>query len=242
MNHGEKVKFIIKCTTCGVDVPAKRKTRRFCSPACVQHRHTWKYTNPEIGNPGHELLATKGCKPRKGEVKNCSLCDKEIYVLPTFLRQHKKHYCCKQHMYDHKKANTKPLVCLTCKVCPNQFCVQESNLKWRPRSTCSKECNKTWRRKQAEDRRKTYTQHQIDRLARYSIETELWRKAVFARDDYTCQMCGVRGTYLEADHIKPWAYFKELRHEITNGRTLCKPCHNTTKISAKKMKEIYGSK
>jgi len=87
-----------------------------------------------------------------------------------------------------------------------------------------------------------YTKHQLDRLARYSPEAERWRKAVFKRDDFTCQVCGLRGAYLEADHILPWAYFSDLRFELTNGRTLCRPCHDKTKISAKKMKEIYGNK
>lgn len=63
------------------------------------------------------------------------------------------------------------------------------------------------------------------RVARNSIEYKNWRKAVFERDDYTCQICRIRGTYLEADHIKPFAKFIELRYELSNGRTLCKPCH-----------------
>jgi len=86
-----------------------------------------------------------------------------------------------------------------------------------------------------------YTKHQIDRLQRYSPEAKKWREDVFRRDDYTCQMCQVRGTYLEADHIKPWAYFEELRFDPSNGRTLCRPCHDTTKTSAKAMREKYGA-
>lgn len=55
-----------------------------------------------------------------------------------------------------------------------------------------------------------------------------WRKAVFKRDDYKCQMCPKRGGYLQADHIKPWAYFPELRYDVNNGRTLCLSCHRKT--------------
>ncbi len=32
-------------------------------------------------------------------------------------------------------------------------------------------------------------------------------KEVFARDDYTCQVCGKRGTHLEAHHLKSFAEF-----------------------------------
>lgn len=57
------------------------------------------------------------------------------------------------------------------------------------------------------------------------IEYRLWRKAVFQRDDYTCQMCLARGVKIHADHIKPWATHPELRYAIDNGRTVCVSCH-----------------
>jgi hypothetical protein len=63
---------------------------------------------------------------------------------------------------------------------------------------------------------------------RNSTEYKRWRKSVFERDNYTCQFCGVRGVIIQADHIKPFAYFPELRFELSNGRTLCVPCHKTT--------------
>lgn len=66
-------------------------------------------------------------------------------------------------------------------------------------------------------------------VAMQSFDYKTWRRAVFERDDYTCQHCGQRGNgTLEADHIKPWALFKELRYDVNNGRTLCKSCHRKT--------------
>jgi len=75
----------------------------------------------------------------------------------------------------------------------------------------------------------TSKNHQI----RNSLEYVEWRRAVFKRDDYTCQHCGVRSAKgikvtLHADHIKPFAYYPELRFDLSNGRTLCKPCHKET--------------
>lgn len=52
-----------------------------------------------------------------------------------------------------------------------------------------------------------------------------WRTAVFTRDDYTCKNCFKKGVYLEADHIKPFAFYPELRFVVDNGRTLCVQCH-----------------
>ena len=67
-----------------------------------------------------------------------------------------------------------------------------------------------------------------DKLLRNSAEYGRWREKVFERDDYTCQICNKRGVYLNADHIKPWAYFPKLRFDVNNGRTLCVPCHKET--------------
>jgi hypothetical protein len=59
-------------------------------------------------------------------------------------------------------------------------------------------------------------------------EYKQWRSDVFERDNWTCQTCGIRGTNLEAHHIKSWAKFPELRYELSNGVTLCKECHKLT--------------
>ena len=68
---------------------------------------------------------------------------------------------------------------------------------------------------------------------RNSARTKDWRKAVFERDNYTCLDCGARNgngykVILNADHIKPWAYYPELRYDVSNGRTLCLGCHTKT--------------
>jgi hypothetical protein len=60
---------------------------------------------------------------------------------------------------------------------------------------------------------------------RESIEYRLWREAVFARDNWTCQECKVKGGILHAHHIKPWVKYPELRFAIDNGQTLHKDCH-----------------
>lgn len=67
-----------------------------------------------------------------------------------------------------------------------------------------------------------------NRLRKFKSEYKEWRKQVFERDNYTCVFCGARGVELNADHIKPWAKYPQLRYTLSNGRTLCVPCHKTT--------------
>jgi len=78
----------------------------------------------------------------------------------------------------------------------------------------------------------------------FSIRTDVkylyWRKEVFERDDYTCQICGKRGNgYLVVHHKKPFSLIlkenniKTLKEalkckefwNLDNGITLCKACH-----------------
>ncbi len=60
---------------------------------------------------------------------------------------------------------------------------------------------------------------------RRCAEYKAWRKAVFVRDDYTCQICRRRGVKLNAHHIEPYAHCYELRYVLSNGLTLCEACH-----------------
>jgi endogenous inhibitor of DNA gyrase (YacG/DUF329 family) len=68
----------------------------------------------------------------------------------------------------------------------------------------------------------------INSRIRKTREYVLWRKSVFERDNFTCIFCGQRGGKLNADHIKPFSLFPELRFAIDNGRTLCIDCHRKT--------------
>lgn len=68
----------------------------------------------------------------------------------------------------------------------------------------------------------------LRKILYFSDTYKKWREAVFKRDNYTCVICGVLGKELNADHIKPWSKYKDLRFSIDNGRTLCIPCHRET--------------
>lgn len=63
------------------------------------------------------------------------------------------------------------------------------------------------------------------RMGRKSADYAEWRKSVFARDNYTCRLCGQIGGKLNAHHIKPYAKYESLRLDVENGITLCEKCH-----------------
>lgn len=69
---------------------------------------------------------------------------------------------------------------------------------------------------------------------RASEEMRHWVKAVLKRDNYTCQECGIGRVKLCAHHLKSFSAYPELRTELSNGQTLCEPCHRKT--------HNYGSK
>lgn len=77
---------------------------------------------------------------------------------------------------------------------------------------------------------------QEDRIkSRKTKKDTKWRKSVYTKDNYTCQVCGAKNCKLNAHHLDGWAENPELRYDVTNGVTLCINCHN-------KFHSIYGKK
>ena len=69
-------------------------------------------------------------------------------------------------------------------------------------------------------------------LIRYGFDAQRWRKAVFERDNYTCQICHQRGKKLNAHHIEEFSKYPEKRFDVSNGITLCIDCHKLVHKSA----------
>ena len=69
-----------------------------------------------------------------------------------------------------------------------------------------------------------------NKAIRHNAEYQAWRKAVYVRDDYTCQKCSVKNgngktIVFNAHHIKSFKDYQELRFEVSNGITYCEDCH-----------------
>jgi hypothetical protein len=222
-----KTKRTIVCTGCGDIFKGIRPTRRFCSQSCAdKYRHKNSYIKRK------EIV---------GRWVECTLksCKGKVWLYPRDIKKGRKAYC---GFSCFGKGKTTSLL-LTCSECPIQFYCTPSQVRLRHRVTCSMKCRGTKMSRLAEERIKNNppTQGVINRRLRYSKKMDEWRKAVFERDNYTCQHCHVRGGYIQADHIKPFAYFPELRFDLNNGRTLCKPCHVKTDTYGGRVKKLYAT-
>jgi len=56
------------------------------------------------------------------------------------------------------------------------------------------------------------------------MNDQKWARAVMERDSWMCQNCGTT-KHLDAAHIIGRQVNPSLRHDITNGVTLCRSCH-----------------
>ena len=67
-----------------------------------------------------------------------------------------------------------------------------------------------------------------------------WRKEVYKRDNYTCQVClDKTHNRLRAHHIISFAKYPDLRFNVQNGITCCEQCHDTAYKES--FHNIYGT-
>ena len=166
-------------------------------------------------------------KPRTGKTVKCAICHKEIYRRPSALREN--NYCSPEcHNNNQRKG---PM--LICKVCGNEYYRPPSQVKWRGSSCCSYKCIKIYYKTSQKGENSATWQggkSSIYKRLRSSATFTEWRKAVFERDNYTCQDCGARNgngkaVILHPHHIKSFTKYPALRFDISNGLTLCVHCH-----------------
>lgn len=180
------------------------------------------------------------------DMKKCELCGSLITEKRNW-KTPKHTYCSKECRI--KGASIHPLKPrkgskFNCLKCGNLFYRLPSEIKDGDIKFCSKKCYLTWQKGKHKNSGFVLTPLKgkdnpnwkggitpINKTIRNSIEYKLWRKAVYERDNYTCQDCGIKSkkgvkACLEAHHKKPFATHPELRLDISNGETLCNKCHD----------------
>jgi len=195
-----------ECKFCKKSFISRYKTAKFCSRLCA--------SNIRKG----EIPHNKGILTISKFV-NCPECNQKFKSSKRSNGKYTKFCsdkCLKLNIFKEKG------IYLNCKKC-NKIIRTTKGTLYRNKSYCSRECAGSWR---------GGITPLITRL-RMSKEYKIWRTSVFERDNYTCIWCGARSgngksVILNADHIKPFCDYPELRFVIDNGRTLCIDCHRKT--------------
>lgn len=228
----------INCTHCQKEMlikksRIKRGRKNFCSVSCrVNYKTKEAYCekNCELCFTRFKSLIVRNqkfCSRQclyasnvKRKKKSCLVCANTFTVIPSQEKRREVKYCSKECAnIGMKKLETRQC---SNKSCPNTTTRRPSS--FNGQAFCSTKC-RTQEYAPAWQGGKTPEGIRI----RNSKEYAEWRKQVFERDNYTCQHCGDNtGGNLEADHIRPFAFYPELRLDVSNGRTLCRDCHKET--------------
>lgn len=225
--------LIKPCKNCGesfkVRNKAKYDTTNFCSIECK--RAHWSKTM--VGeNAAHYKNGN-----RTKETVVCDNCGKEAQKDKAQILRWNHHFCCRECQIEfYRKEENKKIgasspkysqVDVICEWCGKSFKSYKSTASIV--RFCSKDCRNSWQsemmmgEKHYNWRGGISKERQLD-MARKKYRE--WRKSIFERDRYTCQICGDnRGGNLRAHHIKLYSSFPELRYSIENGITLCEECH-----------------
>lgn len=160
--------------------------------------------------------------------RNCLICGTEFYAKPGVVARGQGKYCSKE--CTNVSQIKEPVTC-TCAFCGDSFNVHPSRVKYGRGVFCGRKCMYDYASVYRVGENANVPpkgNRQKDRMERDGRPYREWREAVFARDNWTCQDCGVRGGRLNAHHVFPFAQFPEHRLEIWNGVTLCNECHWNT--------------
>ena len=203
------------CEYCGKEYNAQRKSQKCCSRECSD-------------------------KYRKGKNSvhiKCDICGKEIVLTKNAFKKSIHHYCSVVCM---GKGETKfrsgknnanyrgSKVETTCDVCGKTYIQTKTELNKYKHHYCSIECKcKGQTIFYSGENSKLYNKNLSDKdRGRNYNKYVNWRRDVYEKDNYTCQCCGDKKSYLNAHHLDGYNWCKEKRTDVDNGVTLCEKCHN----------------
>ena len=219
--------FINKCLYCDKKFNCDYSKRKYCSYKC--------YWNS---------------KKKRVKIK-CDLCGKEFLRVPFKVKE--KNYCSK--WCSGKVNRSKRIITPEDKLKISKIAKERGYGRWMKGKKGNAGSFKKGQNKGSKSSNWKGGITPLNNAVRGLTEMFEWKKAVFEKDDWTCQICGVRGGTLNADHYPKmfWqimaknkisnieeALACEELWNINNGRTTCENCHR--EITKKQMKKYWKNK
>jgi len=203
---------VVKCEYCGKDIqttPSKSKTRKFCSLDC-EIKQRVKTNKPKL-----EKVCLECKKIFSSYRKNQKYCSNE---------------CATKNRESYGERET-----LICTNCNKEFVRLKCNIYINSKKEiCEHFCSVKCKRNYYVGERtvnyvldRTKLKAPISKTIRTSRQMEGWRKTIFERDRFTCQITGETNCILNAHHIIRFADNKMLRTGVDNGITLSESFHKS---------------
>lgn len=210
----------------------------FCKKQFLKYPSAIKRTKNHLCSKECKIswLAEQKKETTKYLTKECSICKTKFKRKESYFRNKssKNYYCsvhCKNEKLKKKRGGFTPIE-KTCETCNKLFLITSRNS--RRTKYCSEECKEKGFPKGKEHKNfKEELPRDYRSKHRLFHENTVWRKKVFERDLFTCQVCNKKGVKLQAHHLENYSSNKEKRFDIKNGVTLCIDCH-------KQFHKIYG--
>lgn len=231
-----RLAIIKTCPTCRHDFRPFARDQMYCSRRCQGGTSIvltcgtcgkeYKKGSALAGRVKHHNYCSFECKVKgRRTIVRCETCGKEFERIKSWISPEKKNYCSRDCAHKGMEVE-KPL--LVCAFCGQQFRRYPSEIrKMSERGYthvfCGHKCRAAMIAAQFDPPRPYVGRHTS--AARNGHKIQAWRKAVFERDNYTCQDCGATDVLLCGHHIKPFVLYPALRYDVSNGVALCYPCH-----------------
>lgn len=245
--HNYDKNSLVNCSYCNKEIRRKKSQRErcqnfFCSKSC---EGKWKSENS---------IGVKSPNYKNGSCSKYKVCVhcKESFVVE---KNGRKKYCSEECMRaDMSKRAVRPeVVTAACSFCNKKHKMlkrlfREYKRRGIQKTFCSEECLRNWQKTLRGEKNYRYKKDRrgMDerKVARQSAEMADWRLYIYARDNYTCQLCGDHkhkghDVTLNAHHIKMFSVYPELRFDTQNGVCLCESCHNKIRGKEEEYEEVF---
>lgn len=220
ISHRPRYTRILKdkiCSVCGNTFRPKDSFQKHCSASC-----SFKD------------------RPKKGVFRKCKICEKEFYVLPTFITSAK--YCSRRCQYKGQEIPQSKLK-LICKNCGKDYLRPRSSLRGRNSQFCTLKCFKQFKKTKFYETKKG--KHTLEA----KLKKQLWQvfsEYIRQRDSGVCISCGKKDFWrkMDAGHYIPKTAGLSLYFDERNVNCQCTHCnrwlHGNLSRYAVELRKKYG--